>query len=147
MRKFTAAFAGITAGFIALFTATASAEGAPQHRSDCSRVAKADQPLCRVILGQQAYGWVNPDGSEIITPRGRVLIRELTHDGLTYREMHHGVVSINREYRLHVTAVPVNMNSIVKKCGNTDGQWVVSFVDEDGKPGGVKLTKKVIDCA
>lgn len=152
MLKFKA-FAGITAGLVALFTATATASGATQGNplpADCKRVAVADQTLCHKVYLQHPFGAAYGSGDNISgwsNPSGKVIVKEVTHDGLTKREIHDGLVANADEYRLWVTGVPVNMDSIVRKCGNTDGQWVIRFHDEDGKPGGRKLTYKYIDCA
>lgn len=140
------AFAGITAGLITLFTATTSASGAPTHRNDCDIVRKADRLLCERVKLQHPYGAAYGDGGWS-APGGKVIVHEITHQGLTAREMHDYLVMEADDYRLWVTGVPVNMDDIVRKCGNTDGQWVVGFRDEDGKPGGVKLTVKKIRCA
>lgn len=143
MRKFLLAFAGITTGLVTLFTATATA--APAHRSDCALVATADRTLCQRVSLQHAYGAAYGDGGWS-SPNGKVLVHEVTHQGYTRQEMHDALVGEAHDYRMWVTAVPVNMDEIIRKCGNTDGQWVVRFKDEDGKPGGRKLTQKFIDC-
>ena len=145
------AFAGITAGFLTLFAfqAEAASPRAPHnHASDCGRVAKADRKLCAQIQAQHSYGayYGNPN-AYWSNPNGRVLVHELTHDDLSQAEMHAALKGYAAEYREWVTAVPVNMDAMVKKCGNTDGQWVVSYHDEDGKPGGLKLTYARIVCA
>jgi hypothetical protein len=145
------AFAGVTAGMLALFGITASADASPakhSHTSDCKRVAARDYALCRRVQLQHAYGVVNPDGSSVSTPNGRVIVHEITHDGLpTDAEMRAGLQGAALDYRAAVTAVTVNMDAMVRKCGNPDGRWVVQYRDEDGKPGGVTLTLKRIVCA
>jgi hypothetical protein len=147
MRKFISlAFAGITAGMIALFGATAQASTA-KVTGDCARVAKADRKLCTAILRHHSYGAVLPGGGSTFTPNGRALVHELTHQGLTKTELHAGLRAIDADYRANVTAVPVNMDALVRKCGNTDGRYVVSYQDADGHPGGLKLTHVVAQCA
>jgi hypothetical protein len=144
------AFAGITAGLITTFTATTSAQGATSahhHSADCKIVAAADRALCLDVQRQHAYGWVNDDGAQILNPNGRALVHEITHDGMSKTQMHRALKATAAEYRDHVTAVKVNMDAIVRVCGNTDGRWIISFVDEDGMPGGLKLTRKTVDCA
>lgn len=143
MRKFLA-FAGITAGLLTLFGI--NAEAATRPADDCQRVATADRTLCHRVQLQHPYGAAYGDGGWS-APNGRALVREITRQGWTKREMHDALKGEASNYRLWVTAVPVNMDDIVRKCGNTDGRWVVSFRDEDGKPGGVKLTLKRIICA
>jgi hypothetical protein len=155
------AFTGITAVFTALygFQAQAATPRAPHsHASDCKRVAKADRKLCAQVQAQHSYGAYYGDPHAYWSnPNGRVLVHELTHDDLTQGEMRAGLRGYAAEYREWVTAVPVNMDAMVKKCGNTDGQWVVGYVDEDdladgklngnGKRGGLKLTYARIVCA
>ena len=60
--------------------------------------------------------------------------------------MHDLLADAASDYRLNVTAVPVDTDAIVRTCGNSDGAWVVQFIDADGKPGGVKLTYKHVIC-
>lgn len=142
------AFAGITAGFITLFGFTAQAASPHHHASDCERVAKADRKLCTQVQAQHSYGSYSGDQHAYWTvPSGRVIVHELTHDGRSKAEMRVTLVGYAQEYREYVTAVQVNMDAMVRKCGNTDGRWIVSYRDEDGKPGGTKLTYKRIVCA
>lgn len=159
--RLTLAFAGITAGFVALFGFSAEAaspqDAAPvvtvkraphNHASDCRLVAKADRKLCAQVQAQHSYGAYYGDPNAYWSvPAGPVIVHELTHQGYTHAEMRAALRGYAREYREWVTAVPVSMDAMVKKCGNTDGQWVVSYHDEDGKPGGTKLTYKRIVCA
>jgi hypothetical protein len=145
MKKIIAAFAGAAAGLAVLFAP--AAQGATTA-DDCLRVAKDARPLCYKVKAQHAYGAAYTDGNTYWSvPGGRALVHEITHQGYSQWEMKDALRAAAAEYRDWVTAVPVNMDAIVKKCGNTDGQWVVSFKDEDGKPGGVKLTYKRIVCA
>lgn len=155
------AFAGITVGLAAVFgvSAQASIPQAPapvaavkraphNHASDCRLVAEADRKLCAQVQAQHSYGAYYGDPHAYWSnPNGRALVHELTHDGMSKGAMHTALVGYAREYREWVTAVPVNMDAMVKRCGNTDGQWVVSYRDEDGKPGGLKLTYARIVCA
>lgn len=146
--RLTLAFAGITAGFVALFGFSAEAASPHSHASDCRLVAKADRKLCAQVQAQHSYGayYGNPHAYWSV-PSGRVIVHELTHQGYTHEEMRAALRGYAREYREYVTHVTVNMDAMVKKCGNTDGQWVVSYRDEDGKPGGTKLTYKRVVCA
>lgn len=145
MRKIIAAIgAALTA--VAFLHAAGNATAAP--KADCDRVAAADHRLCLSVRAQHSYGAYYGDNAAYwSTDNGKVRVHELTHSGLTKAEMHAGLVGYAREYREYVTAVTVNMDAMVKKCGNTDGQWVVSYRDEDGRPGGTKLTYKRIVCA
>lgn len=154
MRKTGITFVALTSALVALFTATTSAEGAqrPAHRPDCSLVAKADRSLCGRVQRQHAYGaFLSTDPRTEVSgwsaPNGRALVHEITHQGLTKTEMHSYLTGEAATYREWVTAVPVNMDAIVRKCGNTDGEWIVRFQDEDGKPGGRKQTRRFIRCA
>ena len=145
----TVAFAGITAGLLALFgvSAEASTPRAHDHAADCRLVAAADRALCKRVQTFHSYGSYSGDQHAYWTvPSGIVNVHELTHDDLTKAEMHAGLKGYEKEYREYVTAVPVNMDSMVNKCGNTDGRWVISYRDEDGKPGGTELTYKRIVC-
>lgn len=152
----TLAFAGISAGLLALFgvQAQASTPRTHNHATDCKIVAPADRALCKRVQTFHSYG--SYDGNQHAywsVDSGTVNVHELTHDGLTKAEMHAALVGYSREYAAYVTAVPVNMDSMVRKCGNTDGRWVVSYRDEDGKPQqgpkdpNTKLTYKRIVCA
>lgn len=146
--RLTLAFAGITAGFVALFGFSAEAASPHSHASDCKRVAEADRALCRQVQAQHSYGAYYGDPNAYWSvPAGPVIVHELTHQGYTHAEMRAALHGYAAEYRKWVTAVPVNMDVMVKRCGNTDGQWVVSYRDEDGKPGGLKLTYARIVCA
>jgi hypothetical protein len=143
------AFAGITAGLLALFgvSAQASTPRAHNHATDCKIVAAADRALCKRVQTFHSYGSYN--GNEHAywsVDSGIVNVHELTHDGLSKAEMHAALVGYDKEYAAYVTHVSVNMDSMVAKCGNTDGRWVISYRDEDGRPGGTKLTYKRIVC-
>ncbi len=144
------AFAGITAGLLTLFgvNAQASTPRAHSHATDCKIVAAADRALCKKVQTFHSYGsYTGNPYAYWSVDSGIINVHELTHDGLTKAEMHAALKGYEREYREYVTAVPVNMDAMVKKCGNTDGYWVVSYRDEDGRPGGTKLTYKRIVCA
>jgi hypothetical protein len=145
MRKILAAIAGIGTGLLMLFAPSASgASGA----DDCARVAPADRKLCGMVKRQHSYGAYYGDPHAYWSvPDGRTLVHELTHQGMTKAEMHAGLRGMAKEYQEYVTHVTVNMDALVKKCGNTDGQWVIGYRDEDGRPGGTKLTYKRIVCA
>jgi hypothetical protein len=143
-KKITAAFAGTVAGLALLFVPSVSAT--TQATDDCLRVAEADRPLCARVKAQHAYGASFGSGGWT-EPNGRVLVHDITHQGYTKAEMRDALKAEALSYRTWVTAVQVNMDAIVDFCGNTDGQWVISFRDADGKPGGVKMTKKRLVCA
>lgn len=143
MKKITFAFAGITLGMIGLFAPTAQATG---PRTDCSRVAAADRSLCRAVRAQVAYAFAT-EGALITVPNGRALVKEITHDGLTRREMHAALVGEASGYVQHVTgarSVAVDLGSL-KKYHGSDAQYVVGFEDADGKPGGKRLDRVEID--
>lgn len=156
----TVAFAGITAGAMSLFALTAEASTPPpapvaavkraphNHATDCKIVAAADRALCKRVQTFHAYGSYdgNPHAYWSVDS-GIINVHELTHDGLTHAEMRAQLKGYDAEYREWVTAVPVNMDAMVKKCGNTDGRWIVEYRDEDGRPDGLKLTYPHIICA
>lgn len=145
MRKIFTAFVGIGTGLLMLFTPSAQAT---VTADDCTRVAVADRALCASVKKQHTYGAYYGDNSAKWTvPNGKVLVYEITHQGFTKAELHASLVGTAREYRDWVTAVPVNMDAMVRKCGNHDGRWVVEYRDEDGRPGGTKLTYAHIVCA
>lgn len=145
-KKITAAFVGLATGLASLLLASsgqASAKG-----GDCDRVASADRSVCRSVLGQHAYGWTDRNGNPMNwVVSGKVLVREITHQGLSKPEMGDALRAEARSYRDHVTAVKFNTDWMRKVCGNTDGMGAVTFVDEDGKPGGRKYTWARIICA
>ena len=151
MRKIIAAIgAALTA--VALLHAAGNATATPAN--DCDRVAAADRKLCKQVQRQHSYGsYYGDQHAYWSNPNGRVLVHELTHDGMSKAAMHTALVGYAAEYRDYVTAVPANMDAMVRKCGNTDGQWVVSYKDEDGKPQqgpkdpNTKLTYSRIVCA
>lgn len=135
-RKF-GAWAGITTGLITIFTATTQASATQAHRTDCDRVARADQALCRSVLGQHAYGWITDSGAVITVPSGRALVREATHDNLSRSEVRAQLRGDAADYRAHVTHVVVNLD----KLPHRKGCWYeVGTIDADGKPGGVQVT-------
>ena len=122
--------------------AKAGAVVAPHsHTGDCKRVAAADRALCRTVYRQHAYGVVNGT-SEWSAPAGPAIVHDVTHQGLTKSEMHSYLTGEAAEYRRNVTAVQVNMD----KLKNSDCRWVIGFKDEDGKPGGRKLTQVRQSC-
>lgn len=142
-------FAGITAAaFLGVSVLGApSAQGAGKHRhaDDCKRVAAADRPVCRKVQGQHPYG-ASVLGKDWSAPNGRVLVHEITHQGYTKGEMGDALRAEARNYRMWVTHVPIDMDYLRRTCGS-DGRVIVQFKDEDGKPGGVKLTQRFIECA
>ncbi len=145
LKKITAAVVAIGAGLSLLIAPTAHSAAEPD---DCQLVARTDVKLCRTVQAQHAYGAINDNGHGAWSaPNGRALVREITHQGLSKAEMRNYLQGEARNYRRHVTAVPVNMDTIVKRCGNTDGYWKVQLIDEDNKPGGRKLTIRTIVCA
>lgn len=139
-------FAAITAAFgvlAAIFMPTA--EAIP--KGDCGRVAAADRALCRNVRAQHAYGWTDERGNPMSwTPNGRVVVREITHQGYTKAEMRDALKGAARDYRDHVTQIKIDSDMIMEQCGS-DGAGLVTFVDEDGKPGGRKYTWTHISCA
>lgn len=141
-----ASLATVLGGLVFLFAPTADAA---TPTGDCARVATADRTLCHKVQLQHPYGR-SFDGTRFgawSNPSGKAIVHEITHSGYTKREMHDELAGEAQQYRLTVTAVPVNVDSIVTQCGNTDGYWAVQFVDADGRPGGTKLTYKHIVCA
>lgn len=129
-------------------TVTASAQASTTKPNDCNRVATADHLLCLKVQLQHPYGrsfdgkrenaWTEPSGKKIVYT--------ITHSGYTKQQMHDSLKLEADEYKYNVTDVPVSMDAITFECGDTNGQWVVSFVDADGKPGGTQLTYKHIVC-
>lgn len=144
-KRITAAFAGTAAGLFLLFLPQASA--APKPAGDCGRVAPADRAVCRSVQAQHAYGWTDRKGNPLNwVVRGSVLVREITHQGYSKGEMGDALRAEARSYRDHVTSVKFDTDWMREACGNTDGAGVVSFVDEDGKPGGRKYVWARIIC-
>lgn len=143
MRKIiAAAFAGITLAAAALWAPTA--EATDTASADCRRVATADRTLCHRVELQHPYGASYGDGGWT-APNGKAIVHEITHQGLTKTEMHDYLIAEAGNYRQWVTAVPVNMDEITRKCGKPAdhaGAWVVSFV----KLSGVWATRKHVVC-
>ena len=147
MRKIIALI-GALLTTVALVHAAGNATAVPKAGADCDRVAPADKRLCLSVSKYHPYGaWYGTPEAYWSVDSGKVNVHELTHSGMTKAEMHAALVGYAREYREWVTAVPVDMDAMVRKCGNTDGRWIVSYHDEDGRPGGLKLTYKRIVCA
>lgn len=143
MHKIIAAIgAALTA--VALLYAAGNATATPAN--DCDRVAAADRKLCRIVRAQHAYAFPTETGITEVAS-GKAIVHEITHGGLSKTEMHAGLSAATAGYQLHVTAVPVSMDWLVKRCGNTDGRWIVGYRDADGKPGGVKITVVRADCS
>lgn len=147
----TAAMAGFAALFMPLsadaapVTAPTAATIAPV--SDCYRVAPADRNLCRTVRAQHPYGWTDSKGNpQTWVPSGKVVVREITHQGLTKAEMRDYLKAADSNFRGHVTQIKINSDAVLKRCGS-DGTAAVSFVDEDGKPGGRKYIWTRIICA
>lgn len=138
-KKIAAAFAGITLGMIALWAPSAEATGKPD---DCRIVAAADRTLCARVKLQHPYGAAYGDGGWG-SPSGKVIVHEITHQGLTKGEMHDYLMAEADDYRLWVTGVPVNMDEITRKCGDHNGRWVVDFV----KRSGTYMTRKLVVCS
>lgn len=143
MFKRYAAITAVLAGFAALFMP--SADAAPA--GDCHRVAAADRTLCRSVQAQHSYGWTDSKGNpQTWVPSGKVVVREITHQGLTKAEMRDYLKAADSNFRGHVTQIKINSDAVLKRCGS-DGTGAVTFVDEDGKPGGRKYTWARIVCA
>lgn len=135
-----AAVAGIT------FGVTVPALGATTP-DDCALTASTDRTLCHRVQLQHPYGAYlsvanNDPNPGWTSPNGKTLVHEITHSGLTRAQMHDSLTSEATSYRLWVTAVPADMDAIVSKCGDHNGQWVTSFV----KSGGVYMTRKRVVC-
>lgn len=140
--------AALTAA-VSLSALTVTVAAGASTPDDCTRVATADRTLCQKVKLQNPYGRTY-DGKRQgawTDPSGKTLVHRITHSGYTKRQMHEQLAGEASDYKLNVTAVPVNMDNITWQCGNTDGQVVLSFVDADGKPGGTKLTYLHFDCA
>lgn len=144
MRKIIAtAFAGILAGLGMLLAP--SSQAAPQL-GDCKRVAVADQPLCLQVKGQFPYAYATEGGIGYVV-EGRLLVREITHQGLTKRETHSALIGEANAYRRYATgarAVVVNLDTLVKHHGR-DAQYDVGIRDLDGKPGGAWKPRVQLD--
>lgn len=143
MYKRYVAITSALVGFAALFMP--SAEASP--KGDCARVAAVDRAVCRGVQGQHAFGWTDERGNpENWTPSGRVVVREITHQGYSKAEMRDALRAAARDYRDYVTQIKIDADMIMELCGS-DGLGAVTFVDEDGKPGGRKYMWKHIVCA
>jgi hypothetical protein len=139
MYKRYAAITTIMGGLIALFTPTADA--APS--GDCARVAAADRSLCRSVQAQHAYGWTDSQGNPLNwVVNGRLLVREITHQGLTQEEMGDYLRAEARNYRNYVTHVSFNMDAITRACGHRGGSGSVAYVTERGK----SYTFRIVVC-
>lgn len=117
------------------------------HLSDCKLFPAKYRPLCLKVYRQHPYGlYIAGDmGGMWSAPAGPVLVHEITHQGLTKGEMIDYLKGEALNYREAVTAVPLNMDKLKAKCGY-DGRYVVQFRDEDGKPGGRKITEIRTEC-
>lgn len=146
MTRITAAFTGITTGFLALMAVTATPTTAAPQLGDCKRVATADQALCLQVKGQFPYAYATEGGIGYVV-EGKLLVREITHQGLTKREMHSALVGEARAYHRYATgarSVVINLDSIVKHHGR-DAQYDVGIRDTDGKPGGAWKVRVQLD--
>ena len=148
-RTVTLALAGTLTGLAALFTPAASALPAPTPQprpgvtDHCRRAGPLNHAICHDVHAQHAYGMVSRDGTGMWSrPAGRILVGEITGQGLTWREMRDALHAERASYRAAVTHVTVNMDHLP----NTDCEYRVGFHDEDGKPGGRKLTRITVDC-
>jgi hypothetical protein len=122
-----------------------SAEATP--KGGCALVAAADRDMCQRVRAQHAYGWTDERGNpENWTPNGKAVVWEITHQGYTKSEMRDALKGAARNYRDYVTQIKIDADMIMELCGS-DGLGAVSFVDEDGKPGGRKYVWKHIICA
>jgi hypothetical protein len=95
-----------------------------------------------VVQGQLPYAYATDSGLNQVVS-GRKLVREITHQGLTKREMHSYLVGEANAYLRHVVtarSVVLDMDSLRKHHG-TDAEFVVGFEDADGKPGGAKSVR------
>lgn len=110
-------YAVITALLLAVgLPLTAAAAPKPD---DCRRVAKADWSLCQRVKGQFPYTYATDGGLNQIV-EGRVLVREITHQGLTKREMHSYLTGEAAAYRRYATgsrSIVVNLDSLRKHYG------------------------------
>ena len=124
-------FGSVLAGFVALFAPAASATPS----GDCARVARADYSLCEAVKAQHAYGWTNNIGDPLNwVPKGKTVVREITHQGLTKTEMHSYLTGARADYRAYVTNVSFNVDKIADKCGHHNFSATVRMVrDRDGR--------------
>lgn len=133
------AISTIMAGMIALFTP--SAEAAP---SGCNRVAPADRALCREVRAQHAYGWTDRQGTpQNWIPNGRILLKEITGQGLTPAEVHDALTGARRSYRAFVTDVSFDLDKIARICGHKNGSGSVKYVRGDD---GHYYTFRLVSC-
>lgn len=137
----------IAAAALLIGVAVPVAVGASSN-NDCNRVASADRTLCRKVQLQHSYGRTFDGHREgaWTEPSGKTLVHQITHSGYTQRQMHDALVAEAKSYQLNVTAVPVSVDAIGQQCGTAGGQWVISLVDADGRPGGTQLTWKRVAC-
>lgn len=139
------AFAGITLGLIALFTATTPSAQATPPTTDCSRVTHAYQPVCRAVLHQRAYGTTDNHGHpQNWNTNGKTLVHEITHQGYTQGEIADALVNADRDYRDNVTEVRFNIDAIAHRCGHHHGTGQVQEVK--GRDGHHYTYRRVI-CA
>lgn len=126
------AFAGITAGLLALFAYTAPDAGATTPKTDCTRVATTDRPLCATVRAQHAYGWTDEVGNpQNWQANGRALVHEITHGGYSKSEMHDALTGAHRDYRAYVTDISFNLDTLRKTCGHTHGAYGVQYIKGD----------------
>jgi hypothetical protein len=95
-----ATLGGSLLGFAALFAPTAEATG---KADDCTLVATADAALCRSVKAQQAYSYLTGGGALVTVPKGAVLVKDITHDGLSKPQMYAALKGEAADYREHVT--------------------------------------------
>lgn len=138
----------LTATVMALIAAigntsgTAQASNGHRHADDCRLVPADVRTLCGKVRAQREYGWINPSGSMGATPNGRVVVREIVHQGLSKAEVRDYLRGAARDYRLHVTHVPVNVDRLGKGC-----QAVVETVPGKGWAyKGIRMTQVVTVC-
>lgn len=146
-KKIAMAFTGIIAGFGLLLGLTSTGAGAAPQPDDCNRVAKSDRALCQQVKGQFPYAYVTRGGNVAQVVSGKVLVREITHQGLTKGEMHSYLTGEATQYRRYATgsqSVVINLASLRNAYG-TDAQYDVGFHDVDGKPGGKKDIRVELD--
>jgi len=149
MTRIRLAFAGITTGMLGLFaiTAPADAGAAPQTYRDCRLVAPTDRTLCNQVANQLPYYYATKGQNLVGIPAGSVLVTsEVTHAGLTRREMHSALVGYAQDYALHAApgSLILDMASMRDAAG-TDAQYEAGFRDTDGKPGGKKTYRVRLD--
>lgn len=128
----------------ALLMASIPATAAPKP-DDCNRTAKADRALCQRVKAQHPYAYATPS-LMVYTPSGRALVHEITHQGLTHREIHSALTGEASNYRAHTKGrtVLLDMASVLRHHGS-DAQVTVGFTDADGRPGGTKHDRVELD--